>query len=93
MSAYLLRKLLRVEILAFILVIVALQMLTYGVSSSLRGTDTSYSLGLVVGKDGAFSLLVFDSRQAMKNGLFAFTSALYRGEFKADIVAPMTFAR
>jgi hypothetical protein len=32
----------------------------------------SYYLGLEVGKDGAFSLLSFDSKQAMKTGLLPF---------------------
>jgi hypothetical protein len=53
----------------------------------------SYYLGLAVGKDGAFSLLVFDSKRAMKTGLLAHTSALYRGEIKADAVAPLTLAK
>jgi len=53
----------------------------------------SYYLGLAVGNDGAFSLLVFDSRRAMKAGLLPFTTALYRGEAKAEISAPLTFAK
>jgi len=42
MIVRLLRKLLSVEILGPILVIAALQMLTYGISSSLPGTDVGY---------------------------------------------------
>jgi hypothetical protein len=53
----------------------------------------SYYLGLAVGQDGAFSLLLFDSKQAMKSGLLPFTTALYRGEAKAEITAPLTFAK
>jgi hypothetical protein len=53
----------------------------------------SYYLGLAVSEDGAFRLLLFDSRQAMKSGLLPFTTALYRGEAKAEITAPLTFAR
>jgi len=39
----------------------------------------SYYLGLAVGKDGAFSLLVFDSQHAMKSGLLPYSTALYTG--------------
>ena len=53
----------------------------------------SYYLGLAVAKDGSFSLLVFDSKQAMKAGLLPYSSALYRGEVKAEIQAPLTFAK
>jgi hypothetical protein len=53
----------------------------------------SYYLGLAVGKDGAFSLLVFDSQQAMKSGLLPYSTALYTGEAKAEIKAPLTLAR
>jgi hypothetical protein len=53
----------------------------------------SYYLGLAVGADGAFRLLLFDSKQAMKSGLLPFTTALYRGEAKAEITAPLTFAK
>lgn len=53
----------------------------------------SYYLGLAVGKDGAFSLLVFDSQRAMKARLLPATTALYTGEAKADIKAPLTFAK
>src|SRR5712675_468024 len=53
----------------------------------------SYYLGLAVDKDGAFSLLVFDSRQAMKTGLLPFTTALYKGETKAETKAPLTLAK
>src|SRR5262245_35504868 len=52
----------------------------------------SYYLGLAVGKDGAFSLLLFDSRQAMKNGLLPGNTALYRGEVAAAAKAPLQFA-
>ena len=53
----------------------------------------SYYLGLAVDKDGAFTLLVFDSKQAMKNGLLPFSTSLFRGEVKAEIRAPLTFAK
>ena len=53
----------------------------------------SYYLGLAVGKDGAFSLLVFDSKQAMKAGLLPGTTALYRGDAKAEAAAPLTYAK
>ena len=53
----------------------------------------SYYLGLAVDKDGAFSLLIFDSKQAMKTGLLPFTSALYRGDAKAEAKAPLTLAK
>jgi hypothetical protein len=53
----------------------------------------SYYLGLAVDKDGVFTLLVFDSRQAMQDGLLPGTTALYRGDAKAAIRAPLTFAR
>jgi hypothetical protein len=53
----------------------------------------SYYLGLAVGKDGAFSLLIFDSKQAMKTGLLPFATALYRGDAKPETKAPLTLAR
>ncbi len=53
----------------------------------------SYYLGLAVGKEGAFSLLVFDSKQAMKAGLLPAASSLFRGEAKAELQAPLTFAK
>ena len=53
----------------------------------------SYYLGLAVGKEGAFSLLFFDSRQAMKARLLPGTTALYTGEAKAETKAPLTFAK
>jgi len=53
----------------------------------------SYYLGLAVGENGAFSLLLFDSRQTMKSGLLPSTTALYRGDAKAEFTAPLTFAR
>jgi hypothetical protein len=53
----------------------------------------SYYLGLVVGKDGDFSLLLFDSKQAMKTGLLPSMTALYRGEAKAETKAPLTLAK
>lgn len=49
----------------------------------------SYYLGLGIAK-GAFTLLVFDSKQAMKDGLLPANTLLYRGEVKAAAVAPMT---
>lgn len=53
----------------------------------------SYYLGLAVGEDGTFSLLFFDSKQAMKAGLLPSTTALFKGEAKAQIVAPLTLAK
>lgn len=53
----------------------------------------SYYLGLAIDKDGAFSLLIFDSKQTMKAGLLPGTTALYRGDAKPVIKAPMTFAK
>jgi hypothetical protein len=53
----------------------------------------SYYLGLAVGEDGAFRLLLFDSKQTMKSGLLPATTALYRGEVKPEITAPLTFAK
>jgi hypothetical protein len=53
----------------------------------------SYYLGLVGGKDGAFSLLLFDSKQAMKARLLPGTTALYTGEAKAEIKTPLTLAK
>jgi len=54
----------------------------------------SYYLGLAVGKDGAFSLLVFDSKLAMQAGLLPSTTALYTGEAKVPTIkAPLTFAK
>jgi hypothetical protein len=53
----------------------------------------TYYLGVAVDKGGAFSLLLFDSAQAMKRGLLPPTTALYAGEVKAQFVAPLTFAR
>jgi hypothetical protein len=53
----------------------------------------SYYLGLAVGEDGAFRLLLFDSKQAMKSGLLPFTTALYRGEARSEFTAPLTLAR
>lgn len=53
----------------------------------------SYYLGLAVGKDSAFSLLIFDSKRAMKAGLLPFSTALFTGEAKAETKAPLTFAK
>lgn len=53
----------------------------------------SYYLGLAVDKDGVFSLLLFDSRLAMKSGLLPATTALYTGEARAEIAAPLAFAK
>jgi hypothetical protein len=53
----------------------------------------SYYLGLAVGQDGAFRLLVFDSMRAMKSGLLPAATALYTGEAKADFTAPLTLAK
>jgi hypothetical protein len=53
----------------------------------------SYYLGLSGGKDGAFSLVVFDSKRAMQERLLPATTALYTGAAKPDAAAPMTFAK
>lgn len=53
----------------------------------------SYYLGLAVDRDGAFSLLVFDSKQTMKKGLLPGSTPLYRGDAKADLAVPMTFQK
>ena len=53
----------------------------------------SYYLGLSVNKDGAFTLLIFDSKQTMKAGLLPGTTALYTGEAKADSRAPLSLAK
>lgn len=53
----------------------------------------SYFLGLAIGDDGAFRLLFFESGKAMKAGLLPWTTALYRGDAKADVAVPMTFAK
>ena len=53
----------------------------------------SYYLGVRFAEDGAMSLLVFDARQAMKDGLLPRTTALYTGEKKPVAVVPMAFAR
>ncbi len=53
----------------------------------------SYYLGLAVAKDGAWSLLLFDSGQAMKRRLLPGTTALYTGEARAELRAPMTLGK
>lgn len=53
----------------------------------------SYYLGLAVDEDAAFSLLIFDSKQAMKSGLLPFSTALYEGKATAEIKAPLTLAK
>jgi len=53
----------------------------------------SYYLGLANGTDGAFSLLLFDSKLAMKTGLLPFATTLYRGEVKAEAKVPLTLAK
>ena len=53
----------------------------------------SYYLGLAVGEDRAFRLLLFDSKQTMKSGLLPATTALYRGEGKPEFTAPLTLAK
>lgn len=50
----------------------------------------SYYLGLGIAKTGAFTLLVFDSRKAMQDGLLPGSTPLYRGEVVATASAPMT---
>jgi hypothetical protein len=53
----------------------------------------SYYLGLAIGEQGAFRLLLFDSNRAMKVGLLPSTTALYTGEAKADVEAPLSLAK
>ena len=53
----------------------------------------SYYLGIRFAADGAMSLLFFDSKQAMKDALLPATTALYTGEKKPLVTAPMVFAR
>ncbi|HEX6813199.1 MAG TPA: hypothetical protein VF384_16365 [Planctomycetota bacterium] len=53
----------------------------------------SYFLGLAVDKDGAFSLLVFDSKHTLKAGLLPSTTALYTGEARPETKAPLTLAK
>jgi hypothetical protein len=53
----------------------------------------SYYLGIRFAKDGAMSLLFFDSKQVMKDALLPATTALYTGEKKPLFTAPMAFAR
>ncbi|MEQ1634343.1 MAG: hypothetical protein ABL997_18320 [Planctomycetota bacterium] len=53
----------------------------------------SYYLGLRVDNDDKWSLLVFDSRQAMKDALQPGTTALYTGEKKPIVSMPLTFTR
>lgn len=50
----------------------------------------SYYLGIGAAKDGAFTLLVFDSRKAMQDGVLPGSTVLYRGEVLATAAAPMT---
>lgn len=52
----------------------------------------SYFVGLARAADGAFSLLLFDSRKAMQARLLPYTTALYRGEVAAEFTVPLTFA-
>ena len=53
----------------------------------------TYYLGIAVAKDGAFSLLLFDSKKAMTARLLPFTTALYTGEAKPDVRAPLALAK
>lgn len=53
----------------------------------------SYCVGLAVAADGAFSLLLFDSRKTMAARLLPFTTALYTGAAKPDVRIPLTFAK
>ncbi|MGE0142228.1 MAG: hypothetical protein AB7I19_10245 [Planctomycetota bacterium] len=53
----------------------------------------SYYLGASVDEDGAFTLLIFDSGRAMKAGLLPGSTALYTGEAKAELGAPLTLAK
>ncbi|MCB9878935.1 MAG: DUF2911 domain-containing protein [Planctomycetes bacterium] len=53
----------------------------------------SYYLGIAVDDDGSFHLLLFASDKAMKAGLLPWTTALYRGEAKADLRVPMTLGK
>ncbi len=51
----------------------------------------SYYLGLRVDRDGAFHLLLFDSKQAMQQRLLPASTPLYTGAAKADLAAPLAF--
>ncbi len=53
----------------------------------------SYYLGLAVDAEGAFSLLFYDSAQAMKARLLPGTTALYTGGAQPEASAPLAFAR
>lgn len=53
----------------------------------------SYYLGVAIGDGGALSLLVFDSREAMKARIMPWTTALYRGDFPAQFRAPLALAK
>ncbi len=53
----------------------------------------SWYLGLAVDAEGAFRLLFFDSKEAMKARLLPGTTALYTGEAQPAARAPLTFSR
>lgn len=53
----------------------------------------SYFLGLATAADGSFSLLVFDSRQAMQARLLPASTALYRGQGMPVAKAQLVFAK
>ncbi len=53
----------------------------------------SYYLGLAVDREGAFSLLLFNSMQAMKAALLPGTTALYTGAAMPSARAPLVLAR
>lgn len=51
----------------------------------------SYYLGLRVDRDGAFHLLLFDSKRTMQQRLLPASTPLYTGAAKADLAAPLAF--
>ncbi len=59
----------------------------------VRVAAGSYYLGIAVDDDGSFHLLLFASDRAMKAGLLPWTTALYRGETKADLRAPLSLGK
>lgn len=61
--------------------------------AGVRVEPGSYFVGLAVGPDAAFSLLLFDSRKTMQAGVLPASSALYRGEVKPDVKTPLVFAK
>jgi hypothetical protein len=59
----------------------------------VRVAAGSYYLGIAVDDDGSFRLLLFASDKAMKAGLLPWSTALYRGDAKADVRTPMSLGK